>query len=337
MSDISIGRFRGGLCVYWWRDGKRIRHQLKARTPKDAEAEAVEVYRKENYKAQPVGLTVSEIWATYVADLGDKPTATTMGYTGKAVLPFFGAYTPQSITKELCREYARERATAGKKQGTIWTELGHLASALSFGSKTRMVEGPAPHIWRPAKPETDKRILDHSEIRRLIDAAHAPHIRLALILLFGTGARVGAILDLEWKRVDFDQNTINLRVDDSVTRKGRAIVPMNKGTRAALSVARDAALSDFVVEHAGGRINNIRKGVYNAVERAGLGRVTIHEFRHTAAVHMLGAGIPLEKVSQVLGHSNTAITYKTYARFLPEQMNDAIDVLDFTSFKKREA
>ena len=59
-----------------------------------------------------------------------------------------------------------------------------------------------------------------------------------------------------------------------------------------------------------------------------------HELRHTAAVHMLGAGVPLEKVSQVLGHSNTAVTFRTYARYLPNQMDDAVAALDFMNLRK---
>ncbi|MCJ8336015.1 MAG: hypothetical protein MJH10_17550 [Epibacterium sp.] len=48
----------------------------------------------------------------------------------------------------------------------------------------------------------------------------------------------------------------------------------------------------------------------------------------------LALAFPLEKVSQYLGHSNTQITYKTYARFLPNQMQDAAEVLDFMNFRK---
>lgn len=57
--------------------------------------------------------------------------------------------------------------------------------------------------------------------------------------------------------------------------------------------------------------------------------------RHTAAVTMLANGIPLEKVSQVLGDSNTAITFSTYGRYLPEHMQDAVNVLDFMNLKLR--
>ena len=137
--------------------------------------------------------------------------------------------------------------------------------------------------------------------------------------------------------MDFGRGTINLRLDDGVTRKGRAVVPMNASTRAALSVAREAALSEYVIEYAGGPVKSIRKGFSAAVERSGIGRVTIHELRHTAAVTMLSAGLPIEMVAQVLGHSNLSVTYRTYGRYLPGQMQDPVDVLNFTEIRKARA
>lgn len=337
MPEIKIGRLRGGLCVSWPdpETGQRRRYQLEARTRKEAEAEALIVYERETLRHKPRGSTVADIWAAYVDHLGERPTAKTMGYTGKAILPHFGAYRPEDIDKYLCEEYADAREEAGKSQGTIWTELGHLRSALKYGRRVRLYECDEPYVWRPAKPETDKRILNRGEISRLIDAAHAPHIRLALILLLGTAARVGALLELQWDRVNFNAGTINLRTAGVSTRKGRAIVPMNGGTRAALQTAKDAALSDFVIEWGGAEVKSIRKGVYNAIERAKIDGLTIHGLRHTAAVHMLAAGVPIEMVGQVLGHSNIQMTYRVYGRYRPQQMQTAVDVLDFTSLKNR--
>lgn len=333
MREVSIGRLRGGYCVYW-RDasGNRTRRQLEARTRKEAEAEGLEVFRRATYTHRKKDPTTAEIWAAYVADLGDKPTAKTMGYTGKAVLQFFGHLPAEQITKATCEAYTKARLSDGKSVGTAHTELGHLTSALRFAKTTRMIDR-VPQIWRPSKPETDKRILNAAEARALIDAAHDPHIKLALVLMLGTGARVGAILDLTWDRVDFERGTINLRLSDSITRKGRATVPMNGMTRPALSVARNAALSDYVVEYATGPVKNIRKGVMGAVARSGIGHVRIHDLRHTAAVTMLAAGHPIEMVAQVLGHSNVSMTYKVYGRYLPESMAPAVDVLNFTGLR----
>lgn len=333
MPDISIGRFRGGFCVYWYSEGRRTRHQLAARTRAEAEAEAVDVYRRETFAASQEGASITDIWQQYRADLGEKPTAKTMLYTGKAVLAHFGHYRPDQITTELCRSYDQARQSVGISQGAVHTELGHLRSALSWAAKNKIIK-EAPHIERPAKPTPKERHITKDEVARLIEAAAAPHIALAIHLLFGTAARVGAILDLTWDRVDMQRAIINLRLDDARTRKGRAIVPINRGLMAALQTAKDAALSDHVIEYAGDRVKSIRKGFENACTRAHLDDVTLHTIRHSAAVQMVASGLPIEKVAQYLGHSNTAITYSTYGRFAPGHLKDAAEVLEITHLRR---
>lgn len=185
----------------------------------------------------------------------------------------------------------------------------------------------------PHDSELGRGALNKSEIERLMDAASSPHIRLAIHLLFATAARVGSVLDLEWKRVDLEQGIIVLRMNDARTRKGRAIVPMNRGIRTALQTAREAALSDYVVEYAGGKVKNIRMGFTAACEQAGLEGVTLHTIRRSAAVAMVSGGIPIERVAQYPGHSNLAITYSTYARFAPENLHDAAETLEVTGLR----
>ena len=142
------------------------------------------------------------------------------------------------------------------------------------------------------------------------------------------------MLDLTWDRVDLERGTINLRLEDSVTRKGRAVLPMNNATRPALMAVHEAALADNVIEYAGRRVKGIRTGFANAVARSGIGHVRIHDLRHTAAVAMLSEEVPLEKVSEMLDHSKMAVTFSTCAGFLPQHMQDAVDVLDFASLKR---
>lgn len=334
MSDITIGRLRGGFCVHWTdpATGKRRRYQLAARTAKEAEAEGRDKYLKET--VTPQGATIEVIWDAYVTHLGTKPTAKTMGYTGKAIKPHFGALRPDQITDGDSRAYTEKRLKAGRKIGTIHTELGHLRSALRWAkNKARLIDH-VPHIEMPPKPDSDVQPLSDEQIRALIEGCGAPHVRLAVILLLATGARVGAVLDLTWERVDFDRGVIDLRLSDGVTRKGRAVVPMNRMARAALETAYQARLTDHVIEWSGERVRSIRTGYSAALKRANLGRVNIHQIRHSVAVRMLSAGQSIEAVAQYLGHSNTAITYRTYARFLPEHLADAAEILNFDQVRK---
>ena len=145
---------------------------------------------------------------------------------------------------------------------------------------------------------------------------------------------MSAILELTWDRVDFNGNWINLRTSDTGPRKGRAAVPMNAGLRAALSQAKEARLTDYVVEWAGEPVKRIKTGFNAAVAKAGLVGVSPHVLRHTAAVHLVANGAPMAKVSQYLGHSSVAITERVYGRFAPEHLQAEADILDFASRAK---
>jgi len=329
--DIKLGRLRGGFCVYWTNeDGKRTRHQLNARTRKEAEAEAIDLYRRKAHA--PKGQTIKEFWDAYLKDRTGRSIADTMKYTGKAVLPHFGALRPDQISVKDSREYARVRRKEGIKDGSIWTELGHLRSVLNWAFKHGMIDR-SPVIERPSKPAPKERYLTRPEIDRILSVKCEPHIRLAMILMLSTAARVGAILELTWDRVDMERGQINLRAGDTQTRKGRAVVPINTGLRAALQEARKAALSDYVIEWGGGPVKSIRKGIVNAAKRAEVPNVSPHVFRHTAAVHMAEAGVPMSEISQYLGHSNVQVTERVYARYSPDHLRKAADVVDFTAVR----
>jgi integrase len=331
--QFTIGRLRGGFAVSWIDGGKRRRFQLKARSRKAAEAEAVDIIRRET--APVGGLTVAAIWEAYRDDRAGRPIAHTMGYS-PAVLGHFGHLRPDQVSTTCCREFTAARRAHGRSDGTIWTELGHLRTALGWAAKRRLIER-APYIERPAKPAPRERWLTRPEIARLLDAATIPHVRLAIHLMIATAGRIGAILELTWDRVDLHRGQIDLRLDALGPRKGRAVVPINAGLRAALAAAKEASLSDYVVEWGGGRVRSIRKGFQSACSAAGLRGVTQHSLRHSAAVHLVAAGIPIEMVAQMLGHSNVAMTFKVYARFAPQHMAAAADVLEFAPVQQPKA
>lgn len=330
MREYRIGRLNGRFVVTWTDSGTRRRYRLDAHTIKDAEAEALDVIRRQTLPAACA--TVADLWDAYRRHLADRPTGRNMAYTGKAVLAHFGALRPDQINADHCREYALMRSAAGKSEGSSHTELGHLRSALTWAVKMRLIDN-APHIWRPAKPAPMDRWLTRAEIDRLLTAEAEPHIRLAIILMLATAGRVTAILELTWDRVDLERGQIDLKLDASGPRKGRAVVPINGMLRAALIAAREAAMSDHVVEWAGGPVKSIRKGFMAAAVRAGLPDISPHVLRHTAAVHMAAGGVPMSKISQYLGHSNTTITERTYARFAPDHLADAAEILNFGTLR----
>jgi integrase len=332
MREYRIGRLKGRFVVTWIEpDGRRRRYRLDALTRKAAETEAIDRIARENIPK--TGATVADMWGQYCEYLGDRPAGVTMGYTGKAVLPHFGHMRPDQVTLAQCNAYTAARLAAGKSLGTVHTELGHLRSTLTWAAKIGVIDR-APHVFRPQKPAPKDRYLTEPEVQRLLAADCEPHVRLAIIVMLTTAARMGAVLDLTWDRVDMTRGQIDLRLDATGPRKGRAVVPINGTLRAALTAAKEAAMSDHVIEWAGESVKSIRRGFERAAANAGLEGVGPHTLRHTAAVHMAAGGIALHKISQYLGHSNTAVTERVYSRFAPDHMQDAAAVLDFGKLRK---
>jgi integrase len=199
---------------------------------------------------------------------------------------------------------------------------------LLWAEKHKLIDR-APYIERPPKPKPREKHLTKEQVYGLRDACDLPHMRLFVLLAYATAARSNALLTLRWDRVDLGRNKIDLRAPEIKTpHKGRAIVPINNTLRAALQEAKAGALTPYVIEWGGKPVRSVKKGLATAARKAGLGKVTCHQLRHSAAVHMIEAGRPMEEVAQVLGHTNVSVTRTTYARYSPDALREAVAALE---------
>jgi integrase len=327
--EYRLVKLRGKFAVAVHDDaGKRIhRFSLGTADKRDAERELRAFQER---ASKPKHITVAYLWQQYRDDKAARRITANMEYSGKAVLPFFGNLLPDDITDTTCRDYIAKRAAAKRKPGTIWTELNHLQIVLNWAHKKRKI----PHqvaIERPVKPEPRDRRLTWQEGKKLLDAAALPHVKLAIALMLGTGARAGAILDLTWDRVDFERNQI--RYADPSTgerRKGRATVPMTQDLRTRLSEARKGSISEYVIEWGGKPVRSVKKGFAQAVAKAGLSDVTPHVLRHTAATWMAEAGAPMSEIAAVLGHSDSRTTEAIYAKYTPGHLAKTVSALEMS-------
>lgn len=326
MRDYRIGRLKGRFVVIWNDDdGGRRRYRLEAHTAKEAEREARDLILKAN--APKAGVLVSEIWEAYTREVDGRRQAAKMRQVGKNVLPDFGHLSASQITAEDCRNFIAKRRRAGRKDGTIRTDLGCLRTCLSWAAKSGLIQS-APRIELPHTPQPRDRYLTRDEVERLLAAASAPHIRLAILLMVTTAGRIGALLELTWDRVDLARRVIKLAPNDLGPRKGRATVPINDSLMAALQTAKLSGVSDYVIEWGGRKVGSIKTGFNAAVERAGIAHCTRHDLRRTAGRFMAEAGVPIEEIAEYLGHSNPNITRATYARFSPQHLRKAAGALE---------
>lgn len=322
MPDWTIGKLRGEFAIIWYEtgpDGRSIRRRYSLHTDDRQEASRRAPARYAEL-TRPQGTTVAELWSAYCVDHEGRKIVERMAYSWKAMEKRFGARDGRSITVADCRAHTAERRKASRQDGTIHTELGHLRMVLRWAQKMRLIDH-APHIERPSAPPPKDGYLTRAEVSRMLAGDLAPHTRVAIHLLIGTGCRIGAALDLTWDRVDFNRDMINLRNPfDREKRKGRAIVPMNSTLKAVLIQAHDSALSPFVIEYAGGKVGSMKRSFKTAGKSIGREDVSPHIFRHSAAVWLAEDDHSMEKIAQFLGHSNSAITAKVYSRYSPEYL-----------------
>lgn len=324
MPEWRLTRLNGEFCVAW--DDGDIRRRYRLGTADRAEA-ARRAPARYAELTRPRGKTVKELWAGYTNDMSGRAVVGTMTHTWKALRARFGDLDGDAVSIVDCREHTAERRAAGIKDGTIHTELGHLRMVLLWARKHRLIS-EAPSIERPSKPEPKDAYLTRDEARRLLETTKTPHVRLAIMLMIGTGARNEAALQLTWDRVDMDRRMIQLRNPfDQAQRKGRATVPMNDKLHEALQEAKSGALTPFVIEWAGRPVKSIKRGLKASGEAIGRPDLSPHMLRHSAAVWLAEDGHDMHKISQFLGHSDVKTTTRVYARFSPTHLRSLADSL----------
>lgn len=321
MPDIRAKLYRGWWYAVWRDDRGTRRTALRTQDREEAERKLIDLRRE---LAAPGGSLVGDIVEAYLAEKKDRiadPARLVAAW--KQAKSTFGHLRPDQITAEVSDAYVRKRRLAGVGDATIIKEINTIRQALNWRKVTGAVfEAPSP-------PPPRDRYLTRDEYQKLLAGCVQPHIRLFIILALMTAGRKTAILELTWDRVDFERGLIRLGIVGERNRKGRATVPMTDRARTELLQAKEAAQTPYVVEYAGDKVLDIKKGFAAAVKRAKLRDVTPHDLRHSAAVWMAEAGVPIPEIAQFLGHTDPSITFRVYARYSPTHLRKAASALDF--------
>lgn len=334
---------------FWWIDftdasGKRVRRTTGTKDRKEAEAlEAkwkLEAYRLQQWDEQP-NWTFDELMLKYLQATKDtKPSHVRDRCSMKHLYPVFTGKFLSNIGRPAVRAYINQRTVEGAKASTINKEIGLMSSAISYARKewdwsiANPVQGN-----RVKEPEGRVRWISLEEARALIASAgrepRAPHLPDFLQLALHTGMRRGEILGLEWQRVDLRSDLIYLDAKHTKTKRRRSI-PLNATARDSLLNrvqfrAKHCPSSPWVFCHSSGiRIGDIKHSFTSACRRAGINDFRIHDLRHTCAAWLVQAGVPLDRVRDLLGHTSIATT-EIYAHLAPENVREAVNVLTATS------
>ena len=68
--------------------------------------------------------------------------------------------------------------------------------------------------------------------------------------------------------------------------------------------------------------------LYPVLARLGLPKVAVHDLRHSAATILYGAGVPMEAIADMLGHSTVRVTQDLYRHRVEALQQDAADAME---------
>ena len=168
------------------------------------------------------------------------------------------------------------------------------------------------------------RFLSQEEINQLLKHANA-NIRNVIVIALNTGMRKGEIQKLSWHDIDFQRNLLTLRSTNTKSKKTRYI-PLNDAARTALLSVRKNMRSGLVFCKYDGSPYNFRKSFETALKRAMIKDFRFHDLRHSFASHAVMAGVDLNTVRELLGHSDLKMTMR-YAHLSPDHKARAVDAL----------
>jgi integrase len=244
-----------------------------------------------------------------------------------------------TLTRADGRKVVECELARGVSSATARKHLTMGNAALNHAKREERI-AKVPKFQSPAAAQPRLRWLTKEEHRRLMLLPKPRARQLFWLLAFGTGARTGAILDLEWSRVDLTRRTIDYRVPGvTYKNKRRAVVFIHDSLlpRLVSAHARRDESCPFVVTRKGKRYS--QGSLYHEckADLAAIGikerGVARHVARHTVATWMLRGdperGIrpaPIHRVAMMLGDTITMIE-KNYAHVLPTDLQDDTRVL----------
>lgn len=147
-----------------------------------------------------------------------------------------------------------------------------------------------------------------------------------VLLALNTGMRRGELLGLEWGSVNLPGKLLTITAGNAKSRKARHL-PLNTEaldvlTRWKKQAGKDARLV-FPSPKTGGRMDNINSSWEEICIDAKLTDFRFHDLRHTFASRLVMAGVDLNTVRELLGHSDIRMTLR-YAHLAPDKLADAV-------------
>ena len=234
--------------------------------------------------------------------------------------PFtFGDKPLGAITTDDIEAFRDARKAAGLSPVTVNHDLKLLRKMLNWGirkgylQRTPFKIGTEPAIFLQKEIPRSRRLESDEDEKRLLEAAN-PHLRAVIVAMLDTACRPGEILSLQLRDVNLGRRELTIRAENEKTRRLK-LIPISSRLLAVLDMRRlDPAgrphgPGAYVFgDSLGRRIKSVQEAWQTTREKAGLPDLQLRDLRHEAGSRFEEAGMPINYVSALLGHTNLTTT-----------------------------
>ncbi|HEY2441151.1 MAG TPA: site-specific integrase [Solirubrobacteraceae bacterium] len=276
-------------------------------------------------------------WLRYIEEDRQRKPSTVKGYeivVRTQVLPRFAEEAIESITPAMIEAWLV--AQGGSASSTA------KALVLMHGifRRARKVWGlpanPVDDVEKPPiKRSGDLQVYSPQEVWALVRAAGSEQDAAIFLTAAFTGLRMGELIALRWRDVDFAGSAIRVRASYyaghlTTPKSGKVrAVPMAPDVASGLAQLgrRDHWTGDddlVFVGAAGGYVDGsaLRRRYKESLARAGLRPLRFHDLRHTFGTRMI-AKADIRRVQEWMGHADVQTTMR-YLHFAPRAEDAAL-------------
>ena len=232
---------------------------------------------------------------------------------------------------EVERDFTRENAQAwiSHLTGTSKADNTIATYANAIRRFFRWRDGVKISLESPSQKFNKPEYHDPKDIYRMMDLA-GPRDRAFIGVMFNSACRISEILTAPMDGINRSQSSIRVRrkggaeEDAVLLDDGMQILDQWLEKRSGISkyIFFDYFEGDTLEQKAG----NARRQISQLAKKAGIReKFTPHHLRHSKATELLGKGVPLSLVSEVLGHKNLNVTAKIYTRLIPKDRKAKVE------------
>jgi len=235
---------------------------------------------------------------------------------------------------EVFVEFEQDR---GLKPVSVENRLRQVRTFLRYLIEGKMV--PSEVLSRRIRikvPEALPRAMDPGDVKRLLAVVGRIRDRAMILVLLRTGIRIGELLQLRVGDVHLPERKIHLVVGEK-NRTGRVVYLSGDACQALQEWMKKREAEKPLLFYGQGRSSlgytAARVMFQRYLQKAEILQkgYSLHGLRHTCATELLNAGMRLECLQQVLGHSNLEQT-RRYARLTDKTREEeyfrAMDVIE---------